>query len=111
MKKIAVLVAMILMSNITWALDEKSSPLTMIQREAGENEIKLLNNRFRIDHEVEEITLLFFRAEGTAPVILVKPDGSKMYATQAKGIEGGEYEWYDDLTYDIIKIKKSLLKK
>ncbi|MDP5213194.1 TIGR03503 family protein [Pseudoalteromonas tunicata] len=105
MKKIAVLMAMALMSNITWALDEKPTALTMIQREAGENEIKLFNNRFRIDHEVEEITLLFFRAEGTAPVILVKPDGSKMYATQ--GITG-EYEWYDDLTYDIIKIKNPM---
>lgn len=69
MKKNAVLMAMALMSNITWALDEKPTALTMIQREAGENEIKLFNNRFRIDHEVEEITLLFFRAEGTAPVI------------------------------------------
>ncbi|PAJ74357.1 TIGR03503 family protein [Pseudoalteromonas sp. NBT06-2] len=84
---------------------ETDKALKVIQRDADENEVKLLNNRFRIDHKVDEITLLFFRKRGSSPVILIRPDGSKMYATQ--GVTG-EIEWYDDLTYDIIKIKKPM---
>lgn len=84
---------------------EPEEALEVIQRDAGENEVKLFNNRFRIDHKVDEITLLFFRKRGSSPVILIRPDGSKMYATQ--GVTG-EIEWYDDLTYDIIKIKKPM---
>lgn len=84
---------------------EPEEALQVIQRDAGENEVKLFNNRFRIDHKVDEITLLFFRKRGSSPVILIRPDGSKMYATQ--GVTG-EIEWYDDLTYDIIKIKKPM---
>ncbi|MBE0363396.1 hypothetical protein PULV_a0825 [Pseudoalteromonas ulvae UL12] len=106
MNKLITVLSFLMISHVAWANDT-SDPLTIIQREAGENEIKLLNNRFRIDHEVDEITLLFFRKRGSAPVILIRPDGSKMYATQAKEL-GGEYEWYDDLTYDIIKIKQPM---
>jgi len=93
-----------LMSSFVFAVEPEEA-LKVIQRDAGENEIKLLNNRFRIDHKVDEITLLFFRKRGSSPVILIQPDGSKMYATQ--GVTG-EIEWYDDLTYDIIKIKKPM---
>jgi len=84
---------------------EPEEALQVIQRDAGENEVKLFNNRFRIDHKVDELTLLFFRKRGSSPVILIRPDGSKLYATQ--GVTG-EIEWYDDLTYDIIKIKQPM---
>ncbi len=83
----------------------QKQPLEIIQRQSGQNEIALLNNRFRIDYKVEEITLLFFRKRGTPPVILVRPDGSKMYASQ--GVTG-EVEWYDEPTYDIIKLKNPM---
>ncbi|MFT5164682.1 MAG: hypothetical protein ACI9FJ_003289 [Alteromonadaceae bacterium] len=66
------------------------------------NQLPLLDNRFRIDSEVKEITLLFFRNRGTPPVILVKPDGSKMYASMALT---GQAQWFDETTYDLIKIK------
>ncbi|WP_199611381.1 TIGR03503 family protein [Flocculibacter collagenilyticus] len=66
------------------------------------NQIPLLENRFRIDHEVDEVTMLFFREPGSPPVILVKPDGSKLYATMAVT---GEIEWFDDKTYDLIRLK------
>ncbi len=95
-----------LIINSPWAhATQKDSPLKILQRNANQNEIKLLNNRFRIDHKIDEITLLFFRRRGSAPVILIRPDGSKMYATQ--GITG-EVEWHDDMTYDIIKIKQPM---
>lgn len=41
---------------------------------------ELLDNRFRIDHAVEQITILAQRRPGSAPVVVVKPDGSKWYA-------------------------------
>lgn len=69
----------------------------------AKNQIPLFDNRFRIDYEVEEITMVFFRKRGSASVILVQPDGSKINVINAedKGVQ-----WYDDQTYDLIKIKK-----
>ena len=42
------------------------------------NQIPYFDNRFKIDALVEEITLLFFRKNGTPPIILVRPDGTKI---------------------------------
>ncbi|GAA4496494.1 TIGR03503 family protein [Pseudaeromonas paramecii] len=47
------------------------------------SDIPLLNNRFRIDPKVEEITFFIYREAGTAPAILVQPDGSKLYHFRA----------------------------
>lgn len=67
-----------------------------------QNSIILLQNRFRIDHEVDEVTLIFFRKYGSAPVVLVRPDGSKIFSSQA---DKNNVEWFDDDTFDMIKIK------
>ncbi len=69
---------------------------------AYENSIKLLQNRFRIDYTVDEITLVFFREYGSIPVVLVRPDGSKIFQSQA---DGEELLWYDTATYDMVTIK------
>lgn len=66
------------------------------------NSIKLLQNRFRIDHQVDEITMVFFRKYGSTPIVLVKPDGSKIFQTQA---DGENIFWYDSITYDLINLK------
>jgi uncharacterized protein (TIGR03503 family) len=84
-------------------LTESSLGLTELPPVSASNQIPLLNNRFRIDDAVEEITLIFFRKKGSPSVILVKPDGSKVYARTAKE---QQMEWYDDKTYDLIKMKK-----
>ncbi|MCT6701306.1 TIGR03503 family protein [Rheinheimera sp. 4Y26] len=68
---------------------------------SASNQIPLLDNRFRIDFEVKEITLVFFRKRGTPPVVLVKPDGSKIYWRNAKE---QQVIWHEDKTYDLIKI-------
>ncbi|QJR79468.1 TIGR03503 family protein [Alteromonas pelagimontana] len=78
-----------------------SSPI----KELGDsyhNSIKLLQNRFRVDHNVDELTLIFFRKYGSAPVVLVRPDGSKIFQSQ---VDGENVQWYDDATYDMIRIK------
>ncbi|GAB5383039.1 MAG: hypothetical protein Alis3KO_01620 [Aliiglaciecola sp.] len=66
------------------------------------NSIKLLQNRFRIDYQVDEITMVFFREFGSAPVVLVRPDGSKIFQSQADGENG---YWSDSTTFDLINIK------
>ena len=66
------------------------------------NGIRLLKNRFRIDYKVEQVTLLFFRDYGSAPVILVQPNGVKLYQDHSE--TNVDIEWYDDLSYDMIKI-------
>ncbi|MGS2721510.1 TIGR03503 family protein [Paraglaciecola aestuariivivens] len=66
------------------------------------NSIELLQNRFRIDYAVEEITMVFFREFGSAPIVLVRPDGSKIYQDSA---DGETVFWFDTSTYDMVSIK------
>ena len=45
----------------------------------AQNDIPLLDNRFRIDPKTDQITFIFNHSEGYQRVILVRPDGSKIY--------------------------------
>lgn len=83
--------------------DSSSLGLTELPDLSASNQIPLLNNRFRIDFEIDEITLVFFRKKGAPSVVLVKPDGTKVYARTAKD---QQMEWHDDKTYDLIRIKQ-----
>ncbi|MFQ3249675.1 MAG: hypothetical protein ACI9O6_001483 [Glaciecola sp.] len=71
-----------------------------------QNGILFLNNRFRVDNDVDEVTMVFFREEGSAPIVLVRPDGSKLF------IESDDTDpnvrWYETQTYDMISIKKPM---
>ncbi|MDX1676481.1 TIGR03503 family protein [Arsukibacterium sp.] len=69
------------------------------------NQIPFFENRFRIDSEVETITLLMFRRPGSASVVLVRPDGSKLYFNTA---EENNVRWYDAATYDLIEINNPM---
>ncbi|MGJ8682725.1 TIGR03503 family protein [Paraglaciecola sp.] len=80
---------------------EPESPLTQLGNKYH-NSITLLQNRFRIDYEVEEITMVFFRTYGSSPIVLVQPDGSKLFQASA---DGESVFWYDTSTYDMISIK------
>lgn len=70
------------------------------------NQIALLDNRFRIDAQLEEVTLLFYRATGSQPVILIRPDGSKL---KINNYPKDEVEWFDDRTYDLIRMKNPMI--
>tara|TARA_R100001443_G_scaffold108698_1_gene119359 strand:- start:7349 stop:8803 length:1455 start_codon:yes stop_codon:yes gene_type:complete len=65
------------------------------------NQIPFFENRFRIDSEVETITLLMFRRPGSASVVLVRPDGSKLHFNTA---QENKVRWHDAATYDLIEI-------
>lgn len=69
------------------------------------NQIPLFENRFRIDEHVEEITLLLFRRRGSASVVLVQPDGSKLHFNTA---EQNKIRWHDASSYDLIEIKNPM---
>ncbi len=61
-----------------------------------------LKNRFRIDHMMDEVTLLVQREYGSAPVIVVRPDGSKWYPSRHPE---DKVKWVDGVSGDIITIK------
>lgn len=69
------------------------------------NQVPYFDNRFRIDAELEEITLIFYRKSGSTPIILIRPDGSKI---RVNNIDYDKVQWYDDRTFDMIKIKKPM---
>ncbi|AWB67833.1 TIGR03503 family protein [Saccharobesus litoralis] len=80
--------------------------ISMLGSKGAFNGVKLLDNRFRIDYAVDEVTLIFFRKFGSSPVILIRPDGSKLYAPTIKDEEG---DWFDDKTYDMIRLIKPMV--
>lgn len=79
--------------------------LTSISASAvTESSMSLLDNRFRIDPTVEQITFVIYRAKPSQPVILVRPDGTKYYAWEhPKNIQ-----WYQEPSMDIVLIDKPM---
>lgn len=69
------------------------------------NQIPYFDNRFRLDANLDEITLIFYRKSGTPPIILVRPDGSKL---KVDNHPKDRVQWYDDRTFDMIKIKQPM---
>lgn len=69
------------------------------------NQIPYFDNRFNIDAALDEIILLFYRSSGSRPIILVRPDGSKL---RVDNVEENNVQWYDDSTFDLIKIEKPM---
>gem|GEM_PF-205386 len=71
-----------------------------------QNGIEFLNNRFRVDNDVEEVTMVFFRELGSAPIVLVRPDGSKLFIENDD--DDPSIRWYETQKYDMISIKKPM---
>jgi uncharacterized protein (TIGR03503 family) len=84
---------------------KNQSKLKYYQSDDKINQIPYFDNRFRIDADLDEITLLFYRNRGSLPVILVRPDGSKL---RIDNIDHNKVQWHDDSTFDLIKIKKPM---
>jgi uncharacterized protein (TIGR03503 family) len=69
------------------------------------NQIPYFDNRFKIDALLEEITLLFYRRSGSPPIILVRPDGTKI---KINNLPKDKITWFDDRTFDLITIKNPM---
>jgi uncharacterized protein (TIGR03503 family) len=79
--------------------------ISFYQSDNVTNGIPYFDNRFRIDAELDEITLIFFRTAGSRPIILVQPDGKKI---RANDYNPEKVKWYDDRTFDMINIIKPM---
>lgn len=75
------------------------------QKDNRTNQIPYFDNRFRLDADLDEITLIFYRKSGSTPIILIRPDGSKIRVNQ---FDHEKVQWFDDSTFDMIKIKKPM---
>ncbi len=84
---------------------EKITELNYYEDDNITNQIPYFDNRFRLDANLDEITLLFYRVAGAPPVILVRPDGSKL---KVNNYDHKKVEWFDDRTFDMVKIKKPM---
>ena len=71
---------------------------------AEESSMTLLDNRFRVDPTIEQITFVVYRAEPSRPVVLVRPDGKKYYAWR----KPDNVRWYQEPAMDIISIDKPM---
>lgn len=70
-----------------------------------DQKIQLLSNRFRVDQAVEKIVFIIERKPGSAPIILVRPDGSKLYANR----KVDKVKWMDGNTGDMIEIANPMI--
>jgi len=75
------------------------------QKDNITNQVPYFDNRFRLDANLEEITLIFYRKSGSKPIILIRPDGSKIRVNQ---FDNDNVQWFDDSTFDMIKIKNPM---
>lgn len=75
------------------------------QKDNITNQVPYFDNRFRLDANLDEITLIFYRKSGSKPIILIRPDGSKIRVNE---FDNEKVQWFDDSTFDMIKIKKPM---
>ncbi|RUO78944.1 TIGR03503 family protein [Idiomarina tyrosinivorans] len=68
-----------------------------------DNQLPLKGQRFRIDNQVDKITLSFFRQPKSKPVILILPDGTKWYDSKHPR---EKVTWFTDENFDLIQIEK-----
>ncbi len=83
---------LLLLASLTASANELFAP----------SDIPLLDNRFRIDYGVKEITFIVTRKPGTPSVILVRPDGSKLYVGKVTPPDVG---WLALKDQDLITIR------
>ncbi|OMO26479.1 TIGR03503 family protein [Vibrio lentus] len=71
---------------------------------ATESVMSLLDNRFRVDPSIEQVTFVIYRADNSKPVVLVRPDGKKYYVWR----NADNVRWYEESSMDIISIDKPM---
>ncbi|MDG1750388.1 MAG: TIGR03503 family protein [Thalassotalea sp.] len=98
------MMAVVFLPNLLLAQD-RMPDVKYYEQDDITNQIPYFDNRFHIDAQLDEITLLFYRKSGTPPIILVRPDGSKV---KVNNFPKDKMEWFDDRTFDLITIKKPM---
>lgn len=67
---------------------------------SSDPEMRLLNNRFRIDPTIAQVAFIVYREKESQPVVLIQPDGSKLYAWR----HPDNVSWHQEPDMDIISI-------
>ncbi|WP_317916904.1 TIGR03503 family protein [Vibrio sp. MACH09] len=78
-----------------------ATPLSWSQTEST---MSLLDNRFRVDPTVDQISFLVYREKRSRSVVLVRPDGKKYYAWN----HPENVSWYEENGLDIISIENPM---
>lgn len=68
------------------------------------SDIPLLDNRFRVDFGMKQVTFVVARARSADAVILVRPNGSKLYSFQ----HPEKVHWLEGVEHDIITIENPM---
>lgn len=69
-------------------------------------QIPMANERFRIDGEIDEITLVLFRNPDTPSSVIVLPDGTKWYSSRHPR---EQVTWRTGHDYDVIAVKSPMV--
>lgn len=84
------LILVILLPVLSWAKDSTA--------------MSWLDNRFRVDPTVEQVSFVVQREENSQGIVLVRPDGMKYYAWR----HPENVSWYDEPGMDIISIENPM---
>lgn len=103
--KLALVFVSFLFVFLSTAQQYEENKIKYINNDSNANQIPYFDNRFRLDAQLDEITMLLYRKAGSTPVILVRPDGSKL---RINDYDKSKVKWFDDVTFDMIKIKKPM---
>lgn len=71
---------------------------------SNESVMSLLDNRFRVDSTISQITFVIYREKNSQPVVLVRPDGTKYYARH----HPDNVRWYEEPSMDIVSIDQPM---
>ena len=78
---------------------------TMAHTIYAPNDIPLLDNRFRIDPNTQQVTIILNHPSHAQKIVLVKPDGSKWYAQRHPP---ETVAWFNNRNQDIITIQNPM---
>lgn len=74
--------------------------LAVMSVSASEQDIRLLDNRFRIDPTIKQASFVIYREKPSVPVVLVRPDGTKYYAWR----HPDHVSWHQETDMDIVSV-------
>jgi len=78
--------------------------LHLFEKAAKRDTVPLLENNFKIDDSVSEMTLLVFKSEGAKKTTLLLPDQSRISADERPD----NVRWHDEDNYDLITVDAPL---
>lgn len=77
--------------------------LSLFEATAPRTGVPLVENRFRVDESISELTLVVFREDGAKPTRIKLPDGGEVDARMAATLK--DWRWDDSAGRDLITIE------